>query len=80
MVKKRATRPRKLAIPDRSPLIDKALRQQTKADLIALILRMADEHAVIARELEDQLNIEKPVSQLVPDVSAAIDRATSRAS
>lgn len=76
-MRKRATRPRKLAIPDRSSLIDKALRQQTKVDLIALILRMADEHAVIARELEDQLNIEKPVSQLVPDVSAAIDRATS---
>ncbi len=31
---------------------------------------------MIARELEDQLNIEKPVGQLVPDVSAAIERAT----
>lgn len=76
MVKKRTQRPRKLAMPDRFPLIEKALRRQTKADLIALILRMAEEHAVIAQELEDGLDIEKPVGLLLSDVSAAIERAT----
>ena len=76
MVKKQTQRPLKPAIPDGFPLIEKALRQRTKADLIAMILRMAEEQAVIGRELEDHLNIEKPVGQLVPDVSAAIERAT----
>lgn len=41
-----------------------------------MILAIAREHAVVARELEDRLNIEKPVDRLVADVSSAIDRAT----
>ena len=76
MVKKRTQRPRKLAKPDRFPLIDRELRKRTKADLIAMILGIAKEHAVVARELEDRLNIEKPVDLLIADVSSAIDRAT----
>ena len=41
-----------------------------------MILAIAKEHAVVARELEDRLNIEKPVDMLVADISSAIDRAT----
>jgi hypothetical protein len=76
VVKKRAKTPRKLAKSDRLPLIDGELRKRSKADLIALILVIAKEHAIVARELEDRLNIEKPVDLLVADVSSAIDRAT----
>jgi len=76
VVKKGTKRPRKLAKPDRFPLIDRELRKRTKTELIAMILVIAKEYAVVARELEDRLNIEKPVDLLVADVSAAIDRAT----
>ena len=76
MVKKGTKRPRKLAKPDRFPLIDRELRKRTKADLIAMIMEISREHAVVARELEDRLNIEKPVDLLVADVSSAIDLAT----
>ncbi len=75
MVKKGTKRPRKLAKRDRLPLIDRELRKLTKAELIAIIVGIANEHAVVARELEDRLNIEKPVDLLIADVSAAIDRA-----
>lgn len=76
MVKKGTKRPLKLAKSDRFPLIDRELRKRTKADLIAMILGIAKEHSVVARELEDRLNIEKPVDLLVADVSSAINRAT----
>jgi hypothetical protein len=76
VVKKGTKKPRKLAKSDRFPLIDRELRKRTKADLIAMILEIAREHAVVARELEDRLNVEKPVDLLVADVSSAIDRAT----
>jgi hypothetical protein len=76
VVKKGTKRPRKLAKSDRFPLIDRELRKRTKADLIAMIMEISKEHAVVARELEDRLNIEKPVDLLVADVSSAIDRAT----
>jgi hypothetical protein len=77
VVKKKGTKtPRKLAKSDRFPLIDKALRKRTKTDLVAMILLIAKEHAVVARELEDRLNIEKPLDLLVADVSSAIGRAT----
>lgn len=75
-MKKGTKKPRKLAKSDRFPLIDRALRKRTKAGLIAMILAIAKEHAVVARELEDWLNIEKPVDLLVADISSAIDRAT----
>ena len=52
MVKKGTKRPRKLATPDRFPLIDGELQKRTKADLIALLLVIAKKHAAIARELE----------------------------
>ncbi len=76
MAKKPTKRPRKLAKADRFPLIDRELRKRTKADLIGMILEIAREHAVVARELEDRLAVEKPVDLLVADVSSAIDRAT----
>jgi hypothetical protein len=76
VVKKAAKRQRTPAKPDRFPLIERELRKRTKADLIAMILVIAREHAVVGRELEGRLNIEKPVDLLVADVSSAIDRAT----
>jgi len=76
MVKRGTKRPRKLATTDRFPLIEKALGKRTKADLIQMIVMLAKEHAVVARELEAQLGVEKPVDLLVADVSSAIDRAT----
>ena len=76
MVKKGTQKPRKLAKSDRFPLIEKELHKRTKAELVAMILAIAKEHAVVARKLEDRLTIEKPVDLLVADVSSAIDRAT----
>jgi hypothetical protein len=76
VVKRKSNQPGKLTKPDRWSLIDRELRKQTKADLIALIFVIAKQHAVVAREVEDRLRIEKPVKLLVGDVSSAIDRAT----
>jgi hypothetical protein len=76
VVKKGTKQPRKLAKSDRFPLIEKELHKRTKAELVAMILAIAKEHAVAARELEDRLTIEKPVDLLVADVSSAIDLAT----
>jgi hypothetical protein len=61
---------------DRFPLIETALGKRTKAELIEIVMKVAKSHAAVARELEDQLGIEKPVDLLVADVSSAIDRAT----
>jgi hypothetical protein len=76
VVKKGTKKPRTLAKSDRFPLIEKELHKRTKADLVAVILAIAKEHGVVARELEDRLTIEKPVDLLIADVSSAIDRAT----
>lgn len=76
MVKKKAEQPLRPAKSDRFPLIEKQLQKRTKAELVAVILAIAKEHAVVARELEDRLTIEKPVDLLVADVSSAIARAT----
>ncbi|MCI0361357.1 MAG: hypothetical protein L0211_22980 [Planctomycetaceae bacterium] len=76
MVKQGTKKPRKLAKSDRFPLIGKELHKRTKAELAAIILEIAKEHDVVARELEDRLPIEKPADRLVADLSSAIDRAT----
>ena len=76
MVKRRTKKPRKLAKIDRFQLIEKALRTRTKLELMETILMIAKDHAVVARELERQLDVEKPLDLLVVDVSSAIDRAT----
>ena len=76
MAKKRPKRPRTLAKTDRFKLIDKELHKRTKADLIAMILAIAKKHAVVARDLEDRLSIEKPLDLLVNDISCAISQAT----
>lgn len=76
MVKKGTKKPRKFAKNDRFRLIEKELHERTKAELVAMIIAIAKEHAVVARELEDRLTIEKPLDLLVADVSSAIDRAT----
>lgn len=76
MVKKGTQNPRKLAKINRFPPIEKELHKRTKAELVAMIVAIAKEHAVVTRELEDRLAIEKPVDQLIADVSSAIVRAT----
>jgi hypothetical protein len=76
VVKKATKQPRQPAKSGRFPLIEKELHKRTKAELVAMILAIAKEHAVVARELEDRLTIEKPVDLLVADTSSAIDRAT----
>ncbi len=76
MVTKRTRNSRKLANSGRFPAIEKELHKRTKAELVAMILTIAKEHSVVARELEDRLSIKKPVKLLVADVSSAIDRAT----
>ena len=76
MVKARTKKARKLAKTDRFPLIKKQLHKQTKLDLFEMVLMMARDHAVVARELEDRLDVEKPVDLLVADVSSSICRAT----
>lgn len=76
MVKKGTKKPCKLAKTDRFPRIEKALRKRTKADLVQIILMIAKDHAVVARDLEGRLDVEKPVDVLIADVSSAIDRAT----
>lgn len=72
----RKKKPRKLAKSDRFPLIEQELHKGTKVELVAMILAIAKEHAVVARKSEDRLTIEKPVDLLVAGVSPAIDRAT----
>jgi hypothetical protein len=76
VVKKGTKKPRKLAKSDHFPLLEKELHKWTKAELVAMVLAIAKEHAVVARELEDRLTIEKPAGLLAADVSSAIDRAT----
>ncbi len=74
--KKGTKKPRKRGKANRFPLIEMAIGKRTKAELIEIVMKMAKSHATVARELEDQLGIEKPVDLLVADVSSAIDRAT----
>jgi hypothetical protein len=76
VVKKGPKKPRKLVKSERFPLIEKEIHKRTKAELVAIILAIAKEHAIVARECEDRLTIEKPVDLLVADVLSAIDRAT----
>jgi len=81
MVKKKkkkvgTRKPRKGSNADRFPLIEKALRKRTKADITCLVMTLAKNHVAMARDLETELVIEKPVALLVVDVSSAIDRAT----
>ena len=76
MVKKGTKKPRKHARTDRFPLIEKALRKRTKEKLIEMIMMIAKDQAVVARELESRMDVEKPADLLVADVSSAIDRAT----
>ena len=78
MVKKGTKKPRKIAKTDRFPLIDKALRKRTKAELIETILMIAKDHPVVARELESRLDgtgVElpglEPVAQILQGVLVA---------
>ena len=68
--------PRKRSTTDRYPLIEKALKKRTKADLIGLIMELAKSNAALSRTLETELNVQKPVDLLVADVESAICLAT----
>jgi hypothetical protein len=72
-----AKKPRKRGKANRFPIIENALAKRTKAELIEILMKIAKEHSTVARELEEQLRIEKPVDVMIDDVSSAIDRATS---
>lgn len=76
VVKKGMKEPRKRSKADRFPLIEKELHKQTKEELVALILGIVKGHAIVLRELEDRLPIEKPADLLIADVSSAISSAT----
>jgi hypothetical protein len=47
VVKKGTKRPRKLAKHDRFPQIERELHKRTQAELVALIVAIAKEHAVV---------------------------------
>jgi hypothetical protein len=68
VVKKGTKERRQLSKTDRFPLIEKELHKQTKAELVALILGIAKEHAIVVRELEHRMSIDKPVDLLIADV------------
>lgn len=76
MVKKVVKKSRKPAKANRFSLIEKELHQRTKAELVAMILAIAKGNADVTRELESQLNIEKPIDLLIHDVACAISVAT----
>jgi len=75
-VKKLTKKPRKRKKVDRFPLIEAALRKRTKAELVETIMVLAKQHTNVARELENELNIEKPADLLIEDVGLAIANAT----
>lgn len=76
MVKKAVKKARKSVKPDRFSLIEKELHKRTKAELVAMILMIARKQSDVMRDLENQLNIDKPVDLLVNDVACAISVAT----
>lgn len=76
MVTKRKKALRRRAKTDRFPLIEKALKKLTKADLVKLVVKLAKENAELSRALEVELDVQKPIDLLVSDVQSAICRAT----
>ena len=61
---------------DRFPLIEKALKKLTKADLVDLAIKLSKEHSALPRALESELDVQKPVQLLVSDIEVAIGLAT----
>lgn len=68
--------PRKRPTTDRFPLIEKALKKRTKADLVKLFVKLAKGNAELSRTLEAELDVRKPVDLLVADIESAICLAT----
>lgn len=66
----------KRSTTDRFPLIEKALKKRTKADLVKLVVKLAKSNATLSRDLESALDVRKPVDLLISDVESAICRAT----
>jgi hypothetical protein len=75
-VKKLTKKPRKRKKVDRFLLIEAALQKRTKVELVETIMMLSRQHNDIVRELENELNIEKPVDLLIEDVGLAIANAT----
>lgn len=76
MVNKKTKKASQITKSDCFPLIEKALHKRTKAELVAMVLAIARGHDVVARELEERLDIKKPMDQVIADVLSAINRAT----
>ena len=72
MTKRRKTL-RKRAKTDRFPLIEKALEKLTKADLVTLVVKLAQENAELSRALEAELDVQKPIDLLVSDIEWAFE-------
>ena len=68
--------PRKRATTDRFPLIERALKKLTKADLVAIVMKLAKDNAQLSRALEAELDVQKPVDLLISDIESAICLAT----
>ncbi len=68
--------PRKRSVTGRLPLIEKALKKRTKADLIKLVIEWATNNADFSRALETELKIQQPADVVIADIDAAIYRAT----
>ena len=78
MKKSRKKPPRKTSRHSVDPiqLIEIALKKQTKAELLQLLVGFAEDNLEVRRAFENALEIEKPVEFLVHDVEAAIATAT----
>jgi len=68
--------PRKRAKIDRFPMIEKALKKRTKADLIMIFMKLARNSAELSRALETKLDVQKPAELQLSDLESAICRAT----
>jgi len=75
-VPQKRSRTRKRSTTDRLPLIEKALKKRTKADLIKIVMTLAKGNVTLSRDLERVLDVRKPVDLLIADVESAICRAT----
>jgi hypothetical protein len=60
----------------RIELLRRALKRTKKAELVEIMLRIAQEQQASAWLLENEISLDKPVDLLVHDIGSAIDIAT----
>ena len=73
---KRKKVPRKTPKADPIVLIETALAKLKKAELVTLLVHVANEYPEVRRDLESELKVVKPVDLLLADITSAIFRAT----